>query len=216
MRVRLAQALSSGKLAASRSSLSRYSSALSTRFWPNTGWRRAGARQDPEALSSERPPESTLRPCPGRRGSRSTGPGSSRPIGGQGFPRSLNGGPGLIDLLGLDEVLNVGQPRCPERRDPAPRPAGIPCRPRRSVRQTCKIGRGSDGRRSWSRSRERPAEPSAMPRSKSCLRIASTALTIVISSRAAPWSRSTWATWSISSNRLRSLSSPTSRRTSDG
>ncbi len=33
------------------------------------------------------------------------------PIGGQGLSRSLDGGFGLIDLLGLDQVLHVGQPR---------------------------------------------------------------------------------------------------------
>ncbi len=33
------------------------------------------------------------------------------PIGGQGLSRSLDGGFGLIDLLGLDKVSDVGQPR---------------------------------------------------------------------------------------------------------
>ena len=41
---------------------------------------------------------------------RALGQGQGRPIGGQGLPRGLDGGPGLIDLLGLDQVLDVGQP----------------------------------------------------------------------------------------------------------
>ncbi len=42
--------------------------------------------------------------------------GQGGPIGGQGLSRSLDGGFGPIDLLGLDQVLDVGQPRVRQSR----------------------------------------------------------------------------------------------------
>ena len=45
------------------------------------------------------------------------GQGQGRPIGGQRLPRGVDGRSGLVDPLGLDQVLDVGQPVV---RDPTP------------------------------------------------------------------------------------------------